>query len=153
MFSNTSLDFSPATAGSPTNLTVNFNLSGYLLKGETVTLALPGFTGNDSTPIVLDGWTAVWSEVDATLVLNRTNETIAAGTLTTVVIPVESGITLPEAGVPLDGETLTIATDAAAAPVTPTAITDLPAVGTTLTSCCYCVTATERLPFCEREKK
>ena len=122
-----SVSFSNAVASTSTSITVEFNHSMLLVVGDTVSLSLPAFTGNNVSGLSASAHRASWAvKAPSTLVLTVMREE-PAFTLFTVIVP--QHIALPFVGIRPNQQDLLISSDASNGPVLETEIDETQAVG------------------------
>lgn len=121
--SSHTIAFSPAKAGSPTRITLNFQAKMKLFPGETVTFVLPSILGSSAELCIgpPPGHTAAfatgnWTLSGSTLALTVHQE-VAADESVAVLIPSSAGLALPASGLPRDWANFSVFSDALEGPV------------------------------------
>jgi hypothetical protein len=128
------ISFADGIAGEASPITVELRPTMKILIGETVTVRLLGFEGEDNMVAPTNAMSNVglveWQKATSDMVLYFSDEALAESSFT-VQIPSALGIKIPVMGVRTNQESITISSDAAAGPVLPTICITRP-VGTFL---------------------
>jgi len=132
------VDFNPKIAGAKSGITIAVEAQMLLRVGEIITFSLDAFGGNSKQCILttseppgtfgLANWTVENSSLQ--LVVRKQ---VAEQVRVTVLVPSESGITIPTSGLQTT-HSYRISTNAAAGPVLPSALEEYPVVGALLSS-------------------
>ena len=107
------LDLAGAAATVASNMTLSFTLSSPLSPGDTVSLLLPSFTGENSSSLAMAttsggaDFSGSWAAVESLVVLTA-GASAAGGSPITVVIHGSNGIAIPSGGVTANTAAITL---------------------------------------------
>ena len=117
-FVQSTLSCSPASAGSWTNIEISFLCNTLIVKGELVTVSLPGFErmsgpGTLSLSGLSQNYFSNFYDNCSALLFLTAEHDISSFTRVTIIIPATEGIALPTVGIAADSLLYSLSTNAA----------------------------------------